>query len=174
MTVIASNDISSATVTMTTTLQEPIQSVSLEIPPVLITSMSILEITVENGDSLQFEIDFGDGDSLHTPPLDEALSQLVMTVIRIAPTLTLYQVPKTYAALGEYQCTVKVFNQVSEFEVSAVAEVEEAITGLRLESDSVGVMRIGEEVTMVATISSGNNVVFNWVFDVFGVTQIER
>ena len=174
ITVVASNALSSSTVTAVTTLQEAILSVTASIAPVAIGSSSTLEITIEGGSSLQLDIDFGDGSTLHIPHLEEAVALSEISITRLTPVMAIYFLPKIYEALGEYHCTVKASNLVSEFTVSSVTQVEEGITGLQLTSASHHILRTGEEVVFVATVDSGNDVVFHWDFGGIGHLQVEK
>ena len=162
---------------MATILEEAISSVVLNLVPVVIGSPSVLDIIVNSGSSLKFDIDFGDGSSLHITNLEESLAHSEITLTWMSPILHKYTILKPYAALGEYYCTVRVYNFVSEVSASVVTQVEERISGLQLTmltSESSTALRTGEEVVMIATIDTGNDVLFEWFFDGLGVPVVEK
>ena len=170
LTLTAANQISSTIVHTWTTLQEPITSLNLFATTVLHGVETTIHLQVQGGLPIEFEVDFGDGSS-------QAMNSSSMSVTSLdsstRPPTYAFIVEKNYTDLGDYTVQVSVRNGVASVEGTTVARVEERITGLTITTTDSWLVNIISNITAMATVATGNDVIFTWEFnDLYGPTYV--
>ncbi len=120
--------------------QEAVVGLSAESnSPTVFGQATAYTATLMAGSGVTYAWDFGDGDHAGGP-----------TSVH------------TYASPGAYTATVTASNHVSGQQAQVQVWVEEAVAGLTLESSSP--TRLGSSIAFTATITGGENVVYEWDF----------
>jgi len=143
-TVTATNSISTATATTPVTITDaPIAGLTLQSDsPTPLGRPTTFTATVAAGSHLSYTWAFGDG----SPPL-------------VGPSPLVIHI---YPAVGDYSATVTARNSVSMVTATAAVQVEEAVAGLTLQSDSP--TPLGRPTTFTATVVAGSHLSYTWAF----------
>lgn len=81
------------------------------------------------------------------------------------PATYVFALTKHYADLGEYAVAATVSNGVSDMDGSTVVRVEERITGLTIVTSNSWLVNAIDNITVEATVDTGNDIVFTWDFN---------
>ena len=115
--------------------------------PTVIGQATNLTATLGAGTDVQYEWQFGDGQSL----VDTPISPLTSTITH------------TYTAAGHYTVTVRSYNPVSALTETMLATlIEVPVTNLRLTNNSP--TEISNNTLLTATLDTGTNVSYQWDF----------
>ncbi|XP_071488265.1 polycystin-1-like protein 1 [Diadema antillarum] len=168
----AANQISSTAISVLTTLREPITEVVASCAPVLHGLESQILVTVQGGPEFDFHVSFADGLNATLTSVSSKVS-IEYADYSTSPPTFVYAIGKNYTSLGDYKVVVVVSNGISEQRASTVARVEERITGLTISTSDSWLINLRSNITMMASVATGNDVIFTWNFnDAFGPTTV--
>ncbi|XP_063964557.1 polycystin-1-like protein 1 [Lytechinus pictus] len=164
LTLTASNEISRTSTHTLTTLREPITNLVLSSNPVLHGLNSTISFQVRGGLEFTFSIDYGDGtqQQVSSDSPDMSLESIDHST---QPATYVFTLRKHYADLGEYAVVATVSNGVSDMDGSTVVRVEERITGLTIVTSNSWLVNVVDNITVEATVHTGNDIVFTWDFN---------
>ncbi|XP_033108148.1 polycystic kidney disease 1-related protein-like isoform X2 [Anneissia japonica] len=158
----ASNQLSWQVVHIQTQLQQPIITASVSMATVLHGENSTIEIVVQGEGPFTLNVNYGDGETAVYSTQNMKELEFVDSDAYVVYRYTLI---KRYMHDGEYTCSVVISNAVSSRLETARGVVEEKISGVQILSDSSSVLQIEDEVTLIATVEKGSNILYIWDFN---------
>jgi len=137
----ATNQVGSDTTKTSVTIDETIAGLSADNDsPTSLGDTTNLTATITDGSNVTYEWDFGDG----------------------SPTETGKVVAHAYAAVGNYTATVTGTNSISSDTTTTEVTIDDKISGLSAVNDGPTVL--GESTTLIASITGGSGVTYEWNF----------
>ncbi|ELU08775.1 hypothetical protein CAPTEDRAFT_217052 [Capitella teleta] len=150
-------------------VQFPITRMFIRTEPTILGKASAVFVVVTGGVCRSYSIDFGDANSAHFS-CNDSIRELQAPTPDIAGNYSL-NISHVYAKVGEYPIRVNVTNAVSSKTIKGVITVEEAISGIQLETSASDVVRLGDIITASVTVATGNNLTFDWLFGSSGFSS---
>lgn len=137
----ATNQVGSDTTTTSVTIDETIAGLSADNDsPTSLGETTNLTATITAGSNVTYEWDFGDG----------------------TPTETGNVVAHDYAAVNSYTATVTATNSIGSDTTTTEVTIDDTISGLSAVND--GPTFLGETTTLIASITGGSGVTYEWDF----------
>lgn len=169
----AQNDISVTSTNITIYVQYSIMNAHVAVPNTVQGFPTNMSITV-NGTYLFFiHIDFGDNSSVQLSSINTNL-HILRYHQNYGPPWYIVYTSHVYREMGVYDVRFNISNHVSYILAYSEAVVEEAITGVQLETNSTQNVRLLTNVRVKATVATGKNLNFHWDFGDFYITNVQR
>ncbi|XP_072431734.1 polycystin-1-like protein 1 [Chiloscyllium punctatum] len=161
--VVAQNEVSCARASMTTVAQYPIMSTTITVARVALNKVSNIVLNVKPKQDYIIAIDYGDGtNDLFEPHYLDSRTGCLETSLRCLNFAFYHK----YAAVGQYHLSATASNNVSTVVSTAIAVVEEPITGLNLILNSPRVIKFKDYINATASVQTGTEVTFQWIISV--------
>ena len=165
--VTAKNDISDLSENLWLDVQYEISALHITAPPVIQGQHLIISLMITGGKESDIYVDFGDDFSKLYPSVSgnaSSLGQNLSTNSTPVYEVLLYHL---YDKVGHYQLFVNASNKVSWLSGHKLVKVEEAISGISLtchtrSSSSCPLVKLGEKITVVVTVETGNDLTYIW------------
>ncbi|KAJ8313822.1 hypothetical protein KUTeg_008383 [Tegillarca granosa] len=163
--ILAQNEISKMSASLTVFVQYPIIDVTASVKKVALGMMTPINITVDGGKQFFVYIDFGDGTTFNVSSDEESYTSKTESLghsIQVPEYLVILS--HKYPDVGIYNISINVSNYVSYDVTSKMAVVGEPITGVQLHTENGSVVHVTRKVVVMATVTTGKDLRFEWDF----------